>query len=152
MADEIIEFSIPLDDDGFVSLQCPYCNETFKITGGLANEENISQLCCPYCGLFKEPNSFLTSDVIEQARILAYNNMVKILNKGLKKMESSFKNNKCMTFKKGKDIEQNEEKELIEPNNLQLLKVKCCNTEIKIFITNSVAYCVCGGFVDADRD
>lgn len=50
MADEVIKFSIPLDDDGFVSLQCPYCNETFKITGEVANEEDIIQLCCPYWG------------------------------------------------------------------------------------------------------
>lgn len=33
MSEQKISFSIPLDDEGFVTLQCPFCDCQFKING-----------------------------------------------------------------------------------------------------------------------
>ncbi|OCA97242.1 hypothetical protein [Clostridium beijerinckii] len=154
MSDETLSFSIPLDEEGFVTLKCPYCGEGFKVLSTIVNDESIIELFCPYCGLVHESNEFFQPDIIEQAKILAYNNILRKIDEEFEKLERQTKNNKYMQFKKGKDIDKLGEKELIEPNALQNLIVPCCNTEIKMDITNSVAYCpICGGIIDAtNRD
>ncbi len=55
---ETIRFSIHSDEDGFVSLQCPFCKEKFKLTTQDIENEHILSIFCPHCGL-TEGNFFL---------------------------------------------------------------------------------------------
>ncbi len=43
-----MEISLPTDEDGFLSQQCPTCERNFKVRFGEGAEEPISH--CPYCG------------------------------------------------------------------------------------------------------
>ena len=54
----------------------------------------FEELFCPYCGLAKEKNEFLSAEVIEQAQAIAYNYMVEELNKTFKKMQRSLNRSK----------------------------------------------------------
>ena len=35
MTTKLIKFNIPLDEKGFIDLECPHCGENFKIKGYL---------------------------------------------------------------------------------------------------------------------
>lgn len=75
------------DSEGYVTFECPYCDSEFKLQAEeYQNDDNqFEELFCPYCGLAKERNEFLSSEVIEQAEAIAYNYMIEELNKNLKK-------------------------------------------------------------------
>lgn len=68
----------------------------FKLQAGEYQNDDgpFEEMFCPYCGLAKEKNEFLSSDVIEQAQAIAYNYMVEELNKTFKKMQRSFNRSK----------------------------------------------------------
>jgi hypothetical protein len=55
----------------------------------VSENPGFKELFCPYCGLVKEKNEFLSSDVIEQAQAMVYNHMMEELNKSFKKMQRS---------------------------------------------------------------
>lgn len=43
-----MEVSFPTDSDGYLSQECPSCEQIFKVVFGEGSEEPIS--FCPYCG------------------------------------------------------------------------------------------------------
>lgn len=48
MADKIIQISIPADEDGFVSFECPHCEQRFKLRADEFEESDIINLFCLY--------------------------------------------------------------------------------------------------------
>lgn len=153
MGEEIIKFTIPTDDDGFVTLKCPFCAKHFKIAGADANDEDIYELFCPYCGLVTEPNEFLTDEVKEKAERIIENYRNELINKFMKDIERSFKGSKGMTFKKGKDLKMNEPKTIIEAEDMNLYKLNCCDREIKAVLIDDNIYCpFCGGEIYGDNN
>lgn len=133
MGNDIINFSIPTDNDGCITFQCPFCNTYFKLDAGEVQEDDVIELFCPSCGLSSEPNKFLNEDIIERALIMAKNHMADMLNSSMKKMERQFKGSKGVTFKAGKKIKHEHEKTLYEvENELQSYEFKCCDKSGKI--------------------
>ena len=59
-------------------MNVPIATRNLKLQAGefQNDDEPFEELFCPYCGLAKEKNEFLSSDVIEQAKVIAYNHMV----------------------------------------------------------------------------
>lgn len=102
------------DSEGYVTFECPYCASEFKLQAGeyQNEEEPFEELFCPYCGLAKEKNEFLSSDVIEQAKAIAYNNMVVELNKSFKKMQRSINHSKGLIKMDFKPLKKVATKEL----------------------------------------
>lgn len=96
MSTENFTITIQGDSEGYVTFECPYCDSEFKLQAGeyQNDDEPFEELFCPYCGLAKEKNEFLSSDVIEQAQAIAYNHMVEELNKSFKKMQRSVNRSK----------------------------------------------------------
>ena len=153
MGEEIIKFTIPIDDEGFVTLKCPFCAKHFKLTGVDANDEDMYELFCPYCGLVTEPSEFLTDEVKEKAVRLAENYMYEMLNGFMNDMERSFRGNKNILFKKGKDFEMNEPKSIIEAEDMCVYKLPCCDREIKALLVDDELYCpFCGGEIHGDNN
>lgn len=147
------ELSIPLDDEGYVSLTCPYCHERFKLKGNDFNDESIYELFCPYCGLKAFPKEFYTDDVIDQVKVIGKNYAVDAINQFTKDLERIFKNTDNVTFTRGREIEKENLKEMIEPPDLQIQYLKCCKREIKIFKTTNLVYCpFCGGISNGDKN
>lgn len=65
MEETHFEIRIPCDDDGFILLRCPHCDELFKLTAENIESDETLDIHCPSCGL--SANNFLTQDVIDLA-------------------------------------------------------------------------------------
>lgn len=91
MSDVTFTFSIEGDSEGYVTFECPFCGAEFKLQAGEYQDEDkpLEELFCPYCGLTKDKNEFLSSEVVEQAQILAQNYVIEQLNRSFKKMSQS---------------------------------------------------------------
>ncbi|MGX5623675.1 TFIIB-type zinc ribbon-containing protein [Bacillus cereus] len=145
---ETIRFSIYSDEDGFVSLQCPFCKEKFKLTTQDIENEHILSIFCPHCGLTKGSNSFLTREQKEQALRLIQNTVNEMLNDFTKNLEKSFSGNKHVTFKNSGKLKSQKTKVIIEPYNMDEYTVPCCQKHIKAFSMDNNIYCpFCGGYV-----
>lgn len=59
MADKTIQVSIPADEDGYVSFECPHCEQRFKLRADEFEESDIINLFCPICGLVHELDHFI---------------------------------------------------------------------------------------------
>lgn len=79
------------DSEGYVTFECPFCGSEFKLQAGEYQDEEFpfEELFCPYCGLTRNKNDFLSREVIEQAQAMAYNYAIEELNKALGKMAKS---------------------------------------------------------------
>ena len=73
MSDVTFTFSIEGDSEGYVTFECPFCGAEFKLQAGEYQDEDkpLEELFCPYCGLTKGKDEFLSAEVIEQAQILS---------------------------------------------------------------------------------
>ena len=65
MEETHFEIRIPCDDDGFILLRCPHCDELFKLTTEDIESDETLDIYCPSCGLCA--NNFLTQNVIDLA-------------------------------------------------------------------------------------
>ena len=141
-----IRFSIPLDDEGFISLQCPFCGEMFKIQGSDFEAEDIYQLFCPNCGLVGNMKSeWLTEEVRSHALTLVENYAKGMLNGFANDLERKFNGKGCITFKRGASLKMNAPKLLIEPTDMQVMKLACCEKNIKVKFALNGIYCpYCG--------
>lgn len=99
MFDGTLHISIPTDDDGFVSFQCPFCSDKFKLSVGECEQEDVLQIFCPYCGLSDELSNFLSDEVNEQLRIAAQNYLAEQINSMLRDMERRFHRNPGVSFR-----------------------------------------------------
>ena len=147
MSEVTFKIDIPADNDGFVTLQCPFCSDLFKLTVQDFEREDIIDIFCPYCGLKNEPSSFLTDEVIEQANIVSVNYAKSQINKFIKDLEKSSKGKKHISFKAGKPLKMEDDKVLFEKEELELTTLNCCQLDIK---TSSIVkelgvYCPCCG-------
>lgn len=146
MSDKTIKISIPLDDDGFLKVECPFCSEQFKISGDDYEDEDIFQLFCPYCGLVDEKIAFiLTEDLQEHIITLANNVAIDMINKSLDDIQKSFKGSKNVSFKKGRDLKKENPEKLIALNDLSEYDMKCCDKHIKVLSEHMGVFCpFCG--------
>jgi uncharacterized Zn-finger protein len=132
MSDETIEFSIPADADGYVTFQCPYCDNTFKLHAGECQEDDIMEFFCPYCGLVDEPSAFLNDEIMQLVTDKAKNFMIDMLNDFGKELERSFRGNSIVQMKSSK-IDKTGEKEVFEVDSEELIvKLDCCDRHLKV--------------------
>lgn len=138
--------SIQGDSEGYVTFECPYCNSEFKLQAGEYQNEDepFEELFCPYCGLTKEKNEFLSSDVIEQAQIIAYNYMVEELNKSFKKMQQSVNRSKGLIKMDFKPLKKVETKELKDKDTAETeFTCSCCGRSVKVLYCAGAAKIFC---------
>ncbi|NPV54883.1 MAG: hypothetical protein HPY71_15435 [Firmicutes bacterium] len=132
MSDERIEISIPNDQDGFISFQCPFCKQYFKLLSDEVQADDVFELFCPYCGLTAESGEFLTDDIKEQVMKLAKNRLSELINKLGDDMEKIFRNSQYITFKKGKKLETGESQPIAEIIGLDVISLVCCHRKVKV--------------------
>lgn len=149
MSDTVLSITIEGDSEGYVIFECPYCGTEFKLNAGEYQSDDFSfeDLFCPYCGLTNGKDSFISSDVIEQAKIISYNYMVESLNNSFKKMCKS-------TSKKGlikmeyRPLKKLDTKELTTTDSVESEFVcKSCEHKVKVlhYAGMSKIYCpYCG--------
>lgn len=147
MSDVILTISVPSDDDGFVTLQCSFCDGRFKLTVNDFESDEVVQIFCPYCGLPNEGHELLTDEVMEQANILAENYAKSLLNDFTSDLRKSFRGNKNVSFKPGRKLAMDDEAVLFEQEELELMSPTCCKQPVKVSSLNASTgiYCpFCG--------
>jgi len=76
MSEVKIPMRLPLDSDGFLRRECPYCKREFKMfpleEQGEAEEKSvIVELFCPYCGQSVGKKSWWTQEQLRYAKEIA---------------------------------------------------------------------------------
>jgi DNA-directed RNA polymerase subunit RPC12/RpoP len=148
MSEKIFELSIPVDDEGYVTFECPYCGIRFKLEAEEFEASSILDLYCPACGLVNEINSFYTSEVIVKAEEIAMNYAIDMINKMFKDLERGSRNNKFIKFKSNR-IKKEYGTELYENvDELEITGLNCCSKTVKVRLLDRYIgiYCpYCGG-------
>lgn len=149
MSDKITSnLEIPTDSEGFVSMQCPFCNERFKLTASFINEIYIDELYCPYCGLQHSFDNFLTDEVIELARAKMKNMAMDFINENIKSLNNSFSNG-CLKVNINKEFNNVNEPEVIESDDMYQKTLNCCKFDVKLNENIDGCYCPkCGVYDD----
>lgn len=140
------ELSIPLDEDGFIELECDFCKTRFMVTGDDFQNKDILHLFCPICGLPNDLVQFYCPEVIEKAEQMA---LEWAMDEIQRQLGSPIRN-----FNKGGfkiDIQtppKEPPKELYTPVNFYINDyVNCCDSNIKIHVLDKEigVYCpICG--------
>jgi hypothetical protein len=169
-----ISVALPLDKDGFLRRECPYCSKQFKakyksedIQGLLAEQfknfmvskeekpkpedevKTTPNLFCPYCAQEAPPTHWWTHEQLDYIRTFAKNIMTRQINEQLIRPLSRMPRGSgpiTMTFK-GQEIK--EEKPWIspEPDDMKIVELPCCQSQIKIEDSaHSKHYCLYCGF------
>lgn len=147
MGDLSLEISIPLDQDGFIEMECDYCKNRFMLHRDVYESEDNINFFCPICGLPNRINTFFVPEVLEKAQQMALNYMLEELDKTLGKSIKQINKSGFikMSMKKPK---KEVEKELYTPsaNYIKCIK-KCCSIDVKVkdIDKETGTYCpICG--------
>ena len=142
-----ISLSIPLDNDGFLEMECDYCKNRFMLHETVYSDESNLHFFCPICGLPNEANTFYCPEVLEalhqKAMNYVYSEIKQKLGPSIRKM------NKSGFIKMSLKVPKQEpEKELYTPANEYILfHHSCCGVEVKALEIDAQIglYCpICG--------
>lgn len=143
---DTISFTIQGDSEGYVTFECPFCGSEFKLQAGeyQNEEEPFEELYCPYCGLSKHKDEFLSSEVIEHIQALMYNYAIEELNRAFGKMKRSVNRSKgliTIDYKPLKKVAVNElkDKDTVETD----FKCSCCGHSVKVLYCAGAAKVFC---------
>ena len=139
-----MEVSFPTDTNGFLSQECPSCEQQFKVVFGEGSDDPISY--CPYCGHHGN-DCWFTKDQVHYLESVAANVFVmpelQNLERQLKGMSNSFLK---------VDIKSNPPESVSPPiesdEPLDMVHFPCCGETIKV-TPHSEYFCViCGKEID----
>ena len=145
--DVTFELTIPLDEDGYIELECDFCRTRFMITADDFKHRDMPHLFCPICGMPNDINKFYCPEVLEKGKQMvtewARAEIQKQLGGAIRNM------NRSGFLKMDLKIPNREpEKELYRPlNEYSKTILGCCDMEIKVReIDKQIgAYCpICG--------
>lgn len=139
--------SLPNDDEGYTSFQCPHCQGRFKLTPPEVTEDPQPSRYCSLCGMKADASEFLTNEVLEVAEAEVENMVADLLNDWMRGMERQFRGNKFVSFKADKPMRKRPVPELREVTNLAIFELPCCGASVKVPDSDalSTVYCpYCG--------
>lgn len=130
-----MSITLQADSDGFITFECPYCESSFKLSAGDLNDESfpVEELFCPYCGLSNKPNTFLSSDAIEAAKVKAYNFMADMLNEEFGKTARSINRYNSFVRMDYTPLKLEPEKEVKDKDTVEgIFMCKACERNVKV--------------------
>lgn len=147
MPEHVFEITIPLDEDGFIELECDYCKTRFMLHKDVYESEDNLFFFCPICGIPNKTNTFFTTEVLEKAQQMATNYMLDALDKMLTKSMKQI-NRSGFIKMSVKKTERAQERELYAPLDAYVKCRKvCCGIDIKVknIDKETGTYCpICG--------
>lgn len=146
-----MEISFYGDEDGYINMECPYCESEFKMSiDDLQNDDvNTEILFCPYCGLRDERDNFYTKDQVEVMQSHMENMAIDMINKSFGDMAKKINRGNSilkMTHKPLKRVNVQEYRELSSSESIKMCRE--CGFEYKVInhMSKTITYCVsCGG-------
>lgn len=73
MSNVSFQITIPLDEEGFIEMECDFCKNRFMLHNDVYESEDNINFFCPVCGLPNYTNTFLCPEVLEKAQQIALN-------------------------------------------------------------------------------
>jgi len=138
---------IPTDPEGYFSIQCPYCENKFKVLGNYFENMEAIEIYCPICGLVNEVNAFFTNEVIEKAMSIAQNHAEELIYNMFKDLERKSRGNKFLKFKTGRKPSHHGPELYETVENFVIVNKMCCSSDIKVTALDKwlIPYCIkCG--------
>lgn len=148
MSETTLEILIPLDEDGFIEMECDYCKNRFMLHKDTYESEDYINFFCPICGFANKTNTFFVPEVLEKAQQMALNYMYDYIDKTLGKSLKQMNKSSFLQMSLKTPIREIE-KELYTPSTEYVMcKKKCCEIEVKVknIDKETGTYCpICGG-------
>lgn len=139
-----MQVSFPTDSDGFLSQECPSCEQRFKVLFGHGSEEPISY--CPYCG-YNGRQCWYTQEQVAYIQAVAAN---MVLAPELKNLERQLEGASKGFLKV--DVKSNFSKPSPPPietdDAFDILHFPCCNETVKATRHNRHFCIICGTEID----
>jgi len=139
-----LQVSFPTDRDGFLSQECPSCEQNFKVLFGEGSEQPIS--FCPYCG-HEGQQCWYTKAQIEHLQAVAAN---VVLGPELRKLERELKGASKELLK----IEMKSRLPDVPPppmetdGEFEIVRFPCCNETVKATQHDKLFCVICGAEMD----
>ncbi len=143
---EIISFTIQGDSEGYVTFECPFCGSEFKLQAGeyQSEEEPFEELFCPYCGLTKHKDDFLSTEVIEHIQNIMYNQAIEEINKAFGKLKRSTNRSNSIIKIDYKPLKKVAVNELKDRDTTETeFKCTCCERGVKVLYCAGEAKVFC---------
>jgi hypothetical protein len=123
-----LEVSFPTDADGYLSQECPSCEQPFKVIFGEGSEAPIS--CCPYCG-YKGQDCWHTQAQVDYLQSIATSVFVA---PELKKLERELKRSSGGLLKIDikSDLPEPGRAPIETDDPLTVMFFPCCNESVKV--------------------
>ena len=126
-----MEIEVPVDEDGYSTFQCSFCNDYFKLIFSDYDEYVAVQLWCPCCGFISE--SYWTEEVID----LLEAKMQNLIAESFSKIGAKIPKKDATPIKK-------------DFLDMQIFQLPCCGKNIKLR-NIGVYYCpFCGVNLDGN--
>jgi hypothetical protein len=118
---------------------------------GEVQNETVIDLYCPVCGLSHERAKFISHDALAAAERVAVNLARQAINDMMKEFERSLRGSKHIKFKRGRPLQAEPEKVLIEDSNFELVRTRCCHKHAKVRLLDKIlgVYCPYCGLVNS---
>lgn len=139
-----MEITLATDSDGFLSQQCPSCDQRFKVLFGAGSEQPISY--CPYCR-YRGERCWHTAEQVAYAQSVAVD---LVLRPELSRFERELKRRSDGFLKiEAKSSVPDPLAAPIEADEaLDLLRFQCCNETIKVWRQDRHFCIICGDEVE----
>jgi hypothetical protein len=139
-----MQLSFPTDKDGFLSQECPSCEQRFKVRFGEGSEEPIS--FCPYCG-YNGRDCWYTKEQISYIEAVAAN---RILVPEFKKLEREMKwaSGGLLKIDMKTDLPKPGSPPMETDEQLETFHFSCCNETIKLTQQDRHYCIICGKEID----
>ena len=135
--------NIPVDNDNFIEMQCPYCKSRLRINRKVWENGTIDKLFCPSCGLPDTIQSFITNEVRKNYYVQANN----YINSMVSNMLKGFKSSKFIKFDYKPTKNSEEHPILFLQTDVSMVVCKSCGGISKVREIDKIAgyYCpICG--------
>lgn len=148
MSNVTMEISIPLDEDGFIEMECDFCKNRFMLHKDVYESEDNINFFCPVCGLPNRTNTFFCPEVLEKAQQKTLNYMYDEIDRMLGKTIRDINRSGFIKMSMKKPCKE-PERELYTPSeDYETVHELCCEIDVKVKnIDKEIGvYCpICGG-------
>ena len=143
-----MKLNIPLDEDGFIEMECDFCKNRFMLHEDDFKNEDYIYFFCPICGLPNKGNTFYCQEVLEKAQQLMSNYVIDEIEKVFRGFNNCSNRNSMFSMSI-KTPKKEPEKELYKPlDEYEIVESVCCMVNVKVRnIDKEIGiYCpICGG-------